>query len=90
MAIQVDLVSAVAKGSSFSVLFHGLDPSRRNAFQSAAEACKMQLMKPVGVTAKQQYTMSAPLGWRVCTVWIVVFLGSHFPIVCKQRLQAVI
>ena len=50
---------------------------------------KMQLMKPVGVTVKQQYTMSAPLGWRVCTVWIVVLMGSHFPIVCKQRLQAV-
>ena len=89
MAIQVDLVAAVAKGSSFCVLFHGLDPSRRNAFQSSAEACKMQLMKPVGVTAKRQYTMSAPLGWRVCTVWIVVLLGSHFSIVCKQRLQAV-
>ena len=89
MATQVDRVTAVAKGSSFSILFHRLDPSRRNAVQSAAEACMMQLMKPVGVTAKQQYSMSALLGWRVCTAWILVLLGSHFLIVSKQRLQAV-
>ena len=44
MAIQVDLVATVAKDSSFCVLFHGLDPSRRNAFQSSAKACKMQLV----------------------------------------------
>ena len=49
----------------------------------------MQLMKPVGVTAKQQCSMSALLGWRVCTAWILVLLGSHFLIVGKQRLQAV-
>ena len=89
MAIQVDHVKAVAKGSSFSVLFHRLDPSRRNAFQSAAEACMMQFMKPVGVISKQQYSLSALLGWRVCTAWILVLLGSHFLIVGKQRLQAV-
>ena len=89
MAIQVDLVATVAEGSSFCVLIHGLDPSRRNAFQSSAEACQMPLMEPEGVTAKRQYTMPAPLGWRVCTVLIVVLLGSHFPIVCKQILQAV-
>ena len=89
MAIQVDHVKAVAKGFIFCILFHRLDPSRRNAFESAAEACMMQCMKPVGVTSKQQYSMSALLGWRVCTAWILVHLGSNFLIVSKQGLQAV-
>ena len=45
LAIQVELVAAEAKspsdlgGSPLRVLFHGLDTSRRNAFQSSAEAC---------------------------------------------------
>ena len=88
MAIQVDHVEAVAKGSIFCILFHRLDPSRRNAFESAAEACLMQFIRP-GVTSKQQYSMSALLGWRVCTAWILVHLGSNFLIVSKQGLQAV-
>ena len=45
--------------------------------------------EPVGVTSKQQYSMSALLGWRVCTAWIPVLLGSNFLIVSKQGLQAV-
>ena len=40
--------------------------------------------KPEGVPAKRQYSMSAPLGWRECTVLIVVLLGNHVPIVCNQ------
>ena len=74
MAIQVDLVATVAKGPSFCVLFHGLDTSRRNASQSSAEACQMHLIEPEGVPVKRQYSMPAPLGWRVCTVLIVVLL----------------
>ena len=89
MAIQVDHVEAVAKDSIFCILFHRLDPLRRNAFESAAEACMMQFMRPVGVTSKQQYSMSALLGWRVCTAWMLVHLGSNFLIVSKQGLQAV-
>ena len=62
MAIQVKLVAAVAKGPSLRVLFHGLDTSRRSAFQSAAEACYMQLIGPREAPAKRQYSMSGPLG----------------------------
>ena len=49
----------------------------------------MQLMRPVRVTSKQQYSMSALLGWRVCTAWILMYLGSNFLIVSTQGLQAV-
>ena len=49
----------------------------------------MQLMRPIRVTSKQQYSMSALIGWRVCTAWIFVYLGSNFLIVNKQGLQAV-
>ena len=87
MAIQVKLVATVAKGPSFCVLFHGLDTSRRNASQSSAEACQMQLIGPEGASVKRQYSMPAPLGWRVCTVLIVVLLGNQVPVVCKQILQ---
>ena len=83
------LVATVAKGPSFCVLFHGLDTSRRNASQSSAEACQMQLIEPEGASVKRQYSMPAPLGWRVCTVLIVVLLGDQVPVVCKQILQAV-
>ena len=61
LAIQVELVAAVAKGPSLRVLFHGLDTSRRSAFQSSAEACYMQLRGPRGAPVKLQYSMSGPL-----------------------------
>ena len=54
--------AAVAKGPSLCVLFHGLDTSRRNAFQSSAEACYMQLVGPKGAPVKRQYSMPVPLG----------------------------
>ena len=62
MAIQGKLVAAVAKGPSFCVLFHGPDTSRRNAFQSSAEVCQMQLIGPKGAPVKRQYSMPVPLG----------------------------
>ena len=49
----------------------------------------LQLMRPIRVTSKQQYSMSALIGWRVCIAWILVYLGSNFLIVNKQGLQAV-
>ena len=36
----------------------------------------MQLMGPIRVTSKQQYSMSALIGWRVCIAWILVYLGG--------------
>ena len=46
-------------------------------------------MRPIRVTSKQQYSMSALIGWRVCIAWILVYLGSNFLIVNRQGLQAV-
>ena len=43
LAIQVELVAAEANSPSLRVLFHGLETSRRSAFQSSAEACYRQV-----------------------------------------------
>ena len=49
----------------------------------------LQLVRPIRVTSKQQYSTSALIGWRVCVAWILVYLGSNFLIVNRQGLQAV-
>ena len=44
------LTRHVAKGSSLRVLFHGLDTSRRSAFQSSAEACYTEVSDSEALT----------------------------------------